>query len=89
MDSDVIGLTALYLVLWIVLGGVMHVSFVVEILGMQLYDYASYAACLRVPGYAVTNFESFRHDTHVGATLRSAIASSRLRYRCASAASAN
>jgi len=59
VNGDVICLAALYLVLWVVLGRVMRISFVIKIFGMHLYDSATYASGLGVPGHTISDFEFF------------------------------
>jgi hypothetical protein len=52
-----IRLVALDFVLGIVLARVMHVSFVVNIFRVHLYDFAADVSGLRVPGHVISDFE--------------------------------
>jgi len=61
VHSDVIGRVALNLVLWFSPGGVVRVSFVVNILRVHLEDPPAHASRLGIPGHVVADPESFLH----------------------------
>lgn len=61
MRRNVVGSVALNFVLWIVLGRVMGVAFIVEIGGMDGLNRPADPAGFRVPGHMIANFEFLRH----------------------------
>jgi len=61
VDGDVVGLAGFDLVLGIIGGGMMGVSLVVEIFGVDLYDRARDMACFGIPGDVVAYFEGGFH----------------------------
>jgi hypothetical protein len=55
---DSIGLVALDFVLWIVLGGMVRVTFVIEVLRVHLDDAAPHESCFRIPAHVVAYLKS-------------------------------
>lgn len=61
VNGYVVGLAGFYLILGIVGGGMMGVSFIVEIFGVDLCDRARHNAGLGIPGYVIADFEGWLH----------------------------
>jgi hypothetical protein len=61
MGRDMIGLVALDFVLRIVFRGVMHMALVVEVSGVDRDNGARHPACLGIPAYVISDFESLSH----------------------------
>jgi len=61
VNGDVVGLAGFDLVLGIIGGGMMDVSLIIEIFGVDLCDRARDMACLGIPGYVVAYFEGGFH----------------------------
>ena len=61
MCCNMIGLIAFDLVLRVIFGSVMHIAFVIEILGVDGDDGPRHAARLRIPGDMVADFERLGH----------------------------
>jgi hypothetical protein len=61
VSSDVIGPIAFDFVLRIVVRGVMDVTLVEEVCGVDRNDGPRHTAGFRIPGYMITHFESFEH----------------------------
>jgi hypothetical protein len=62
VQSDVIGLIAFDLVLWIVPARVMDVALVIYVLGMGPHDTAPNPPRLGIPAYVIADPERFCHD---------------------------
>ena len=63
VQSDMIGLVAFYLVLWIISARVMDVAFVIYVLGVDPHDTAANPPSLGIPGYVIADPKRFCHDT--------------------------
>jgi hypothetical protein len=57
MGGDVVGFVAFYFVLRVVDGGVVSVTFVIEIFGVNFDDPATDASSFGVPTYVVADLE--------------------------------
>jgi len=61
MHRDMVRLIAFDFILRLIRVGVMRVSFVVDVLCMDLNNPAADTSGLGIPGHVVADFEAFRH----------------------------
>jgi hypothetical protein len=61
MQGNVIGLVAIYFILWHIRGGTVNVAFVIYGLPMHFDDCSAYASRFRIPAHVIANFERLDH----------------------------
>ena len=61
MHGDMLSFIAFDFILWLIRIGVMHVSFVIHVLGMNLDNPPADMSSLGIPGDVIADFETFRH----------------------------
>ena len=62
VHRDVVGLVALDFILRFIRAGAVHMSFVSNILEVDLDDLAAHISGLRIPGHVITNYEPLFHE---------------------------
>jgi len=55
MGSYMITLITFYFILWVIFGGMMYISFIIEILCMHFHNCTGHPAGFRIPAYMVPN----------------------------------
>jgi hypothetical protein len=70
VQGDMVSFVAFDLVLRIIYGGVMDVSFVVDVPGMYSNDSTGYPTGFRVPAYVIADFEALSHDAASRSVMR-------------------
>ena len=63
MESDMLGLIAFDLVLWIVRASVVGVAFIIHVFRMHADDVTGDPARFRIPAYVIADFERSSHGT--------------------------
>lgn len=61
MHGDMVGFIAFDFILRLIWSGVMRVSFVIYVLGMDLDNFPADMSGLGIPGDVIADFETFRH----------------------------
>jgi hypothetical protein len=62
MHRDVVGLVALDFILRFILAGAVHMSFVINILDVDLDYLAAHISGFRIPGHVIANCELLSHE---------------------------
>jgi hypothetical protein len=61
VHRDVVRLIALDFILWFILAGAVHMSFVINVLDVDPGNLAAHVSCFRIPSHVIANRKPLSH----------------------------